>query len=292
MRYLYICLFLVFLPIPLALLEGLYRVTGSGLSIFDTRGFGQVSMLFTVILMVFGYVTLIAKDSVRDFFMLYLRNWRTALRGFLVMLAIAWAIVIAAYVLMGVLGYVHWSMDAWNEMTWRIARRTGVALLVVLVLAITEELMFRVFLMRYLRWNTSKAVTIGAVVFSSLVFASVHNLTDPLAWLQPEETMLFIGLFLLGVLLCITYLATGSFWCAVAVHSGLLGSKVFLRRTEVLDVSTGSWWLNTPDLRATPVTWALFVGLAVAIYLLRKPLTACFAIERPVISTAKFPPAG
>jgi membrane protease YdiL (CAAX protease family) len=292
MRYLYICLFLVFLPIPLALLEGLYRVTGSGLSIFDTRGFGQVSMLFTVILMVFGYVTLIAKDSVRDFFMLYLRNWRTALRGFLVMLAIAWAIVIAAYVLMGLLGYVHWSMDAWNEMTWRVARRTGVALLVVLVLAITEELMFRVFLMRYLRWNTSKAVTIGAVVFSSLVFASVHNLTDPLAWLQPEEAMLFVGLFLLGVLLCITYLATGSFWCAVAVHSGLLGSKVFLRRTEVLDVSTGSWWLNTPDLRATPLTWALFVGLAIGIYLLRKPLTACFSIERPVVSTAKFPPAG
>lgn len=291
MRYLYICLFLVFLPLPLALLETVYRVSGSGLSIFDTRGIGQVSMLFTVIVMVLGYVTLVARDNVREFFMLYLRNWRVALRGFLIMLAIAWAIVIAAYLVMGALGYVQWSQEAWADMTWRVARRTFVALLVVLVLAVTEELMFRVFLMRYLRWNTSKAVTIGAVLFSSFLFASVHNLTDPLAWFQPEDAMLFVGLFLLGILLCVTYLVTGSFWCAVAVHSGLLGSKVFLRRTEVIDVSTGTWWLNTPDLRATPLTWALFAGLAIAIYLLRKPLAERFAIERPVVSTAKFPPA-
>lgn len=292
MRYLYICLFMVFLPVPLALLEALYRVTGSGLSIFDTRGFGQVSMLLTVVLMVLGYVVLVAKDDVRGFFMLYLRNWRTALRGFLIMLAISWSLVIVAYVVMGALGYVQWSVQAWDEMTWRIARRTLVALFVVLVLAVTEELIFRVFLMRYLRWNTSRAVTIGAVVFASFIFASVHNLTDPLAWFRPEEAMLFVGLFLLGVLLCVTYICTGSFWCAVAVHSGLLGSKVFLRRTELLDVSTGSWWLNTSDLRATPLTWALFAGMAVAVYLLRKPLAERFAIERPVISSAKFPPAG
>lgn len=292
MRYLYICLFLAFLPVPLALLEGLFIVTGSGLSIYDTRGAGQVLMLLTVVLMVLAYVTLIARDSVRDFFMLYLRQWKTALRGFLIMLAIAWAVVIGAYVLMGLLGYVHWSPEAWDAMTWKKAERTVVALFVVLVLATTEELMFRVFLLRYLRWNTSKAVTIGAVIFSSFVFAAVHNLTDPLAWLRPEEFMLFVGLFLLGVLLCVTYIVTGSFWCAVAVHCGLLGSKVFLRRTELLDVSTSSWWLHTDDLRATPLTWALFAGLAVAIYLLRDRLNPRFAVERPVVSTAKFPPAG
>ncbi|MEO3389327.1 CPBP family intramembrane glutamic endopeptidase [Mesorhizobium sp. CAU 1741] len=289
MRYLYICLFLAFIPIPLAILELIFRSTGSGLSIYDTRGAGQVLMLATVLLTVLAYVQLVARDNTLAFFSLYLRHWRKALHGFLVMFAIAWTIVIAAYVIVGLFGQVGWSATAWDDMTVRTVRRTVVALFVVLILATTEELMFRVFLMRYLRWNTTPAVTIGAVVFSSLVFAVLHNLTDPLSWLTPEGIRLFIGLFLLAVLLCTTYLVTGSFWCAVAVHAGLLGSKVFLRRTELLEVSTGSWWLDSADLRTTPLTWLVFAGMALLIYLLRRKLHARFAIERPVVSTARFP---
>lgn len=292
MRYLYICLFLAFIPVPLALTELIFGATGSGLSIFDTRGPGQVALLAVVLLTVLAYVELVARDSTLDFFRLYLRHWRRALRGFLIMLVIASAIVIGAYVVVGLFGHVEWSTAAWNEMTMRMARRTAVALFVVLVLATTEELMFRVFLMRYLRWNTTPAVTIGAVVFSSLVFAVLHNLTDPLTWLTPDGIRLFVGLFLLAVLLCTTYLVTGSFWCAVAVHAGLLGSKVFLRRTELLDVSTGSWWLSSADLRATPIAWAVFAGLTLAVYLLRHKLNPRFAIEQPVVSTARFPAAG
>lgn len=290
MRYLYICLFIAVLPIPLAVIEALFHVTGSGLSIFDTRGPGQVMLLGTVLAMVLAYVMFIARDSISAFFALYLHDWRKALRGFLVMFAVSWAIVIVGYIIAGVFGQVQWSAAAWDEMTLRTARRTLVALFVVLILATTEELMFRVFLMRYLRWNTSAAVTIGAVVFSSFVFTSLHNLTDPLAWLTPDGVRLFIGLFLLAVLLCVIYLVTGSFWCAVAVHAGLLGSKVFLRRTELLDVSTGSWWLSSADLRMAPLTWALFAGMALAVYLLRGKINPHFAIEQPVVSTAKFPP--
>ena len=293
MRYAYICVFLLFVPIPVALLEGIFSLTGSGLSIFDTRGAGQVLMLLTVLVTVLAFVQFVARDSIAGFFGVYMANWKKALAGFVTMLALAWSVVIAAYAVVGMLGFVQWSSEGWEAMNLHIAERAAVALLVVLVLATTEELMFRVFLMRYLRWNTSAAVTVGAVVFSSFVFASLHKLGEPAAWFSVEEFKLFVGLFLLGVLLCVTYIVTGSFWCAVAIHSGLLGSKAFLRKTNLINVETGSSWLigDSADLRRAPIVWLLFIGLAVAIYLMSRTLNARFAIERPVVSTAKRPKA-
>jgi membrane protease YdiL (CAAX protease family) len=287
MRYLYICLFLLFIPVPLAIIEFLFHATGSGLSIFDTRGVGQVTLLGTVLMLVIGYVHFIARDSIVDYTMLYLREWRRALRGFVVMLLITAGIVFSAYVLAGLFGQLQWNEEALNQLTSRKIERTVVALFVVLILAFTEEMMFRAFLMRYLRENTSTVSTVCAVVFSSLVFTALHNLDNPTLWLSEEGVRLFIGLFLLAVLLCTVYIVTGSIWCSIAVHLGMLGSKVILRRTEILDVQTNSWLLSHADVRMTPLAWMIFAGLALAIYLLRYRINPLFAIERPVISTAK-----
>lgn len=291
MRYLLVCLLIAAIPVPLAIIEVLFQITGSGLSIFDTRGVGQVTMLASILLSVLAFAVFVARDRLIPFLRLYTREWRTALKGFVVFLLVTWALVIVGYIGVALAGRVAWSSEAWEAMTPRMVERTFVALLVVLVLATAEELMFRVFLMRYLRWNTSAIVTIGAVVFSSLVFAAAHNLENPLEWFSAEHFPLFFGLFLLGVLLCVTYLVTGSFWCAVAVHSGFLGSKVFLRRTELLDVQTGSWWLANDDLRMSPIVWGLFGGMALVVYLLRARINPRFAVEKPVVSSARYPPA-
>ncbi len=40
------------------------------------------------------------------------------------------------------------------------------------VLATSEELIFRSFVVRYLRWNTSAGVTIAAVIVGSAIFSS------------------------------------------------------------------------------------------------------------------------
>ena len=287
MRYLYICLFLAFIPLPLVAIEYVFRATGSGLSIFDTRGAGQVTLLASVLLMVIGYIIFVARDSIADYAALYAREWPKALRGFLIMLAVASGLVFFAYLAAGAFGQLQWNADAWEQVTSRTVERTIVALLVVLVLAFTEEMMFRAFLMRYLRWNTSTAVTVGAIVFSSLVFASVHNLHDPMSWFSEDGLRLFVGLFLLAVLLCTVYIVTGSIWCSIAVHLGLLGSKVILRRTEVLDVQTHSGLISHADIRMTPLAWLIFGGLTLAFYLLRYKINPHFVIERPVISTAK-----
>jgi membrane protease YdiL (CAAX protease family) len=290
-RYLLICLFIPSMLLPLLATEWLFRGTGSGLSLTDSRGAGQVTLLLMILLMVAAFSKYVARDRPLAFFRLYLRHWRIALKGFLAMLAFATAVVMAGYLVFALIGQVGWSEEGWARMNLRIVERTAVALLVVVVLATTEEILFRVFLMRYLRWNTTPLVTIGAVVFSSAVFAASHNLTDPLAWFTPEQFPLFVGLFLLGVLLCVAYLVTGSFWCAVGIHAGLLGSKVFLRKTQLLEVNHGAWWLGeSADLRMAPTVWLIFAGMALVLYLARRWLQARYAIEKPVVSSATFPP--
>lgn len=285
MRYVLICLFIPSMLLPVLLVEWLFMVSGSGLSLTDSRGAGQVTLLALILLLVAAFVKFVAREEPFGFFLRYLGEWRRAAAGFWTMLAFASLVVALGYAGFGAAGSVGWSEAGWANLSWKVAERTLVALLVVIILATTEEILFRVFLMRYLRWNNSVPVTIGAVVFSSFVFAASHNLTDPLAWFGPDDFPLFVGLFLLGVLLCVTYLATGSFWCAVGVHSGLLGSKVFLRKTGLVEIDPRALMLqDSYDLRMSPIVWAVFVGMAIAIFLARHALYRRFAIERPVVS--------
>lgn len=288
MRYLFICLFLPSMLLPVLAVEWLFWVSGSGLSLTDSRGPGQVTLLVLILLLVAGFVKFVAREEPLGFFMIYLRNAGRAARGLGFFFLATSLLVALGYLFLGAIGVASWSEEAWAALSLRIAERTLVALLVVLILATTEEILFRVFLMRYLRWNLSVPVTIAAVVFSSFVFAASHNLTDPLAWFTAEEFPLFVGLFILGVLLCVTYLATGNFWCAVGVHSGLLGSKVFLRRTELVDVDHTAWWMGPTydDMRMAPTVWLIFAAMAVAIFMARHWLQPRFSIERPVVSGA------
>lgn len=285
MRYVYIALFCLSLFVPLGLLEWLYGVTGSGLSIFDQRGAGQVSLYVVVLVWVLLFSARIAKDRPFETIGHYLREWRTGLIGLAVLFGFVWAVLLVAYLLFGLIGYVSISQEGWANFGWQPFERALVGLLVVFVLATTEEFIFRGFLMRYLRSDVSAGVTVAAVLVSSFIFAAVHRLHDLPSWLTAEYAPLFVGLFLLGVLLSVTYIATGSFWCAVGVHAGLLGSKVVLNKTHILDVSTGPWWLGeTADLRRAPLVWGLFIALAIAVYLMRGWLHPRCVIENPVAS--------
>src|SRR5690606_29330265 len=102
-----------------------------------------------------AYVHFVARDDIFAWIGEYLARWRRALSGFLFLLAVSWAIVIGAYLIAWAIGFAHFSPEAWDALSLRVAERTAVALLVVFVLATTEELMFRVFIMRYLRTDTS-----------------------------------------------------------------------------------------------------------------------------------------
>src|SRR5690606_38770314 len=82
LRYLYICLFIAFIPLPLLVIEWLFRVSGSGLSLTDSRGVGQVTLLVMILLLVAGFTKVVAGLQPFGFFLPYLRQWRRALAGF------------------------------------------------------------------------------------------------------------------------------------------------------------------------------------------------------------------
>jgi len=146
------------------------------------------------------------------------------------------------------------------------------ALLVVLVLATVEELIFRAFFLRYLRHNDTFRVTVAAIIGSSVIFSLSHLIALSGSWHDPAKIPLLFGLFIIGALAGTTYVVTGSIACSIGIHCGLLGFKVFFRRTDLATLSPdGSWWLGgTSDLRIGPLSWFILLSMTAVIVLCRR----------------------
>jgi membrane protease YdiL (CAAX protease family) len=285
LRYLKIILFFIFLPVPLFLLEGIFLVTGSGLSITDGNGVGQVSALLVVIAMVAVFSRFVAKERPFGFLYFYLRNWRPALRGFAIFGGVTLFLSVSAYAILWLFGKATISQEAIAAFNYKVFEDTVVTLLTALVVALTEEIVFRTFLMRYLRWNRTALVTVGAVLFSSFIFVISHRLDEPLYWFSGNNWQLFVGLFLLAVLLSVTYLSTASFLCNVGIHFGLLFTEVVRFRTHIIELNNDNWWFGSSyDVRMAPILWLLFICATALIFLSRKTLRRNFAIEKEVVT--------
>ena len=277
MRYLNILVLMGLLAVTGVIGDWLLKAAGTGLSLRDARGPGQI-LLFVVVfggLFVFLYRA-VGVGALRDFFRAYAANWRRAVKGLGAMMLVALLIVLAGYLVAGAMGRVGWSQEGLANLSPGIALKTAIALFVVLILATCEELIFRGFLLRYLRWNATLPVTIAAVVASSVIFSLSHIIADPSGEVGPP---LLFGLFLLGLLLGATYVATGSLACSIGVHAGLLGSKVFLRNTNILELDATAWWLDSADLRMTPLVWVLFALMTIAVIVAGSFLHRPFAVE-------------
>jgi membrane protease YdiL (CAAX protease family) len=289
-RYINIGLFGLVLLVALRLLEASLVATKAGISIFDSNGAGQVLLLATTLALIVLFSKFIAKSAPFGVMAPYFTNWKRSLAGLGQFYLATIMIVILAYVCFALQGGVFLSSQAVSAFSFDVAEDAIVALLVVFVLALTEELMFRNFLMRYLMWDDGRLAAITAVISASLIFAFLHNLTEPLAWFSAEKFPLFVGLFILGSLLCVTYISTGSILCAVGLHAGFLGSKVFLRKTQLLTVDPQVLMVSSgPDLRTSPLVWALWIVMGIAIYFMRGRLRQRFAIEYNLSETRANP---
>lgn len=287
-RYIAIALFAAAIALAEAAAEMLFRVTGSGLSIFDTNGPGQVTLLAIPLAMIPLFVRHIAGGSALAFLRRYWRMRGRAFLGFLSQWLLAAIGLLIVYWVLWRVGGISFNHDSIAAIDARVIGLTLVALLVVFVLATTEEFIFRVFLMRYLMWDGSRLAMVTAVISASLIFAVLHNLTAPAAWLTASDFPLFIGLFLLGMLLCITYIATGSITCSIGVHSGMLGSKVLIRETDLLTYDSNLLQMSIPgDIRTSPYIWALWALMAVVMILIRRHLRRDFAIETDLHEQAR-----
>ena len=257
-----------------------WAISGAGIPIDLSAGSGIGEVLFLVIVLICAYLftRLVWRNRCSDFSSAICgRGGRrsAALRC----AALTFAVALLWFVLVFEVGGARWSSAAWAQVdghTIMVLLRRG---LVAIVLASTEEIVFRGIGFKYLIGTGGKVAVLRAAILSSLIFALSHHFQDPQFWLDIGALGLFIGLFLIGILLALVYWTTNSLACAIGVHSGLISIAV-LRKTEIVQLAPSGWPVsNAFDPRAQPSVWLLFIVLAVVFWGLRHQMHRVFAIE-------------
>lgn len=260
--------------------EATLRLLHSSYSLTDSRGPGEWSFLAISLAAMLLFIWYVARVDSLQFIARYVMQWRRTLKGFLLMFCATMLLAAAGYLVLAAFGYVQWSHAEWENLRVDIVEKISIALLIVLVLAMVEELIFRAFLLRYLRYDDSFWVTVAAVVVSSAIFSVSHLVALIDVWHLIGKAALLTGLFTIGLLLGTVYVVTGSLACSIGVHCGLLGFKVILIRTDV--VSLVPDWLVADDIRCAPLAWLAFLLSTLAVILWRRRLHAAFRVETAV----------
>ncbi|CAI8155359.1 MAG: Uncharacterised protein [Synechococcus sp. CC9902] len=187
------------------------------------------------------------------------------LRGLL--LATFLLALVTVALLMG--SWAHWLGE------WSLSRSLN-ALALLLVVGLTEELIFRGWLWRELDQLIGPA---SAVAGQALIFSLVHTRFNLGFW--PMLTLL-IGLLLLGLCLAVQRrLDGGSLWGCVGLHGGLVAGW-FLLQSGLLQLSPDapSWLVGPGGSNPNPLGGA--IGLGGLLGLLSLQLTAVARALRPV----------
>ena len=277
---------LAFLILNIGLAAGLaemaFRTFLPQYSITQRSGLGQITLYLIGLGSILWFTRWFAGINPLLFLIGYLRDWRRLLFGFATMFLLAFAAMIFMHLVMSLAGSAGIDWRNWEAMTPNIWGRTALGLLVVVILASAEEAIFRGFVLRYLRWNDTLAVTLGAIVASAAIFSLLHVIALQSAVREPNYVPLLFGLFLFGLLLGAVYVATGSLACSIGMHAGLLGFKVFQRKTGLIAYQP-DWFFgvrnNGYDLREGPAIWISLFVAACLFLLFQHWLSRRFRIE-------------
>lgn len=126
------------------------------------------------------------------------------------------------------------------------------------LVGLLEEMAFRGFLLQHLM-SCSRIV---AVIGTSALYAVVHVKT--LAWTDAASREL-IGLFLLGVVLAVATLRTGTLYLAIGLHAALAyGARVNKVIMEFTDSSAG-WLVGTSRLINGVASWVVLLAVGVIV---------------------------
>lgn len=178
-------------------------------------------------------------------------------------------------------GYIAISWPTSTLPSLSIGLRLLLGLGVTLLLAWSEELIFRGLLYNYFNYFFSQA---SAIIVSSLLFMAVHDLRAP--WqLITKNWRLGVGLFLLGVILNQIYCITRSISASIGTHMGLVMVKVFLRRVPLVtyDSLQYDYWFARDIRQAGMVHIALIVLIVfLTLILYKKKLHSLKTIPNPV----------
>jgi len=143
--------------------------------------------------------------------------------------------------------------------TARVVRVVLTFLPIAVLVSVLEELVFRGFVLQQLL----SCSRVAALVLSSLAYALVHMRTR---WLWPDTALEIGGLFLLGVVLSLSYFRTQQLYLAIGLHAGF---AYWGRATKLLiefTVPSLQWLTGTGRLINGLVAWLALVMLGLAIW--------------------------
>jgi membrane protease YdiL (CAAX protease family) len=176
-------------------------------------------------------------------------------------------------------GGARWSSAAFAQTDAYALLKLFFTGLVAIILATTEEILFRALAFKYLLTSTTRWAVFRAMILSSIIFALAHRFDDPLSWLELRFVGLLIGLILLGCLLALVYYVTNSLACSIGAHSGLIWIAL-AKKIQIIQVAPSGWDIsNSFDPRTGPAAWTLFILLTVLFWSLRRWLRKTFEIE-------------
>jgi len=239
-------------------------------------GAGQIINYAIVLICAYLFVTLVWRQSVTGFIVLYFQNWRKARSGFWVCAGLALIVGLLWYMFVFAAGGARWSSAAWAQTDTHALLKLFFTSLIAIILATTEEILFRSIAFKYLLTSTTTWAVVRAMVLSSIIFALAHRFDDPLSWLELRFVGLLIGLFLLGCLLALVYYVTNSLAYSIGAHSGLIWIAL-AKKTQIIQVAPSGWDIsNSFDPRTGPAAWILFILLTILFWSLRHWLRKTF----------------
>ncbi|MEM6820365.1 MAG: CPBP family intramembrane glutamic endopeptidase [Verrucomicrobiota bacterium] len=164
------------------------------------------------------------------------------------------------------LGSLHLGFGA-REWNWELtAEKAFGYLLAGVLVGVIEECIFRGGLCLSLR-RMRKPLLVGVVLIGSAFFALAHfpsarALSGEIHWLSgwqmwqdlllqfldPKEVVQrLIGLWLVGICLCVAALRTGTLWFAIGLHAGwVFGIKSVNRMSDATEQAGSVWWGGHP----------------------------------------------
>ncbi len=204
------CLNLVLFSIPYVVVVGLFQLIGvhiSGVEFTDVN-FQQTTEQSVIIaffglvgtfLVVFFFMKLVDKKPLLNLGFQFQNHKKDIIIG-----------VITGLVLMA-LGF--WVLVFFNRLEFTITvfsrYEISLTLILFLLVALTEELLFRGYVLRYLMNSFNKNI---ALIISALLFSIAHALNPNM------DAMSYLNLFLAGIVLGLPYIYTRNLMFPIALH--------------------------------------------------------------------------
>lgn len=200
-------------------------------NLLANRGIGKVAFVVMVIYQIF---LLLSKQS-KVFFKLFWKynfsffktlSWIKTFFLYFSIFASLHIFILATAFFAGSMVY----NPNWGVVNISLIIKLVFAFITVFFLAWTEELIFRGAIFLYITQFSSQ---LTSAVITSIIFMLAHNLRNPLI-LITTKWKLGLGLFLLGLLLNLTFILTNKLYTGIGIHAGLVFIKVLLRRAPFL----------------------------------------------------------